>query len=169
MDKVPGQQPDIRELMARYGTDVYRTCFVYLADVHLAEDAMQETFVKAWRAREQFRGQASPLTWLTRIAVNVCKDMRRTGWFRRVDRKISLDDLPEPEAPPLSGDDTLITAVMGLPPQLKEVILLTYYWGMPARETAKALGVALPTVYLRLKKARQRLKAGLEGWYEEND
>ncbi len=90
---------DIGELMARFGTDVYRTCFVYLSDAHLAEDAMQETFLKAYKARKSFRGQASPSTWLMRIAINVCKDMRRGSWFRHVDRKISLDDLPETEAP----------------------------------------------------------------------
>ena len=98
MERKSDQELNIRELMDSFGTDLYRTCFVYLSDAHLAEDAMQETFIKAWRARETFRGQASPKTWLTRIAINVCKDMLRTGWFRQVDRKISLDDLPEAEA-----------------------------------------------------------------------
>ncbi len=167
MERKSDQELNIRELMDSFGTDLYRTCFVYLSDAHLAEDAMQETFIKAWRARETFRGQASPKTWLTRIAINVCKDMLRTGWFRQVDRKISLDDLPEAEAPPLSEDDALITAVMALPTKLKTVILLTYYWGMPARDVAQALGIAVPTVYLRQNKAQQLLKTNLEGWYRD--
>lgn len=163
---------DIGELMARFGTDVYRTCFVYLSDAHLAEDAMQETFLKAYKARKSFRGQASPSTWLMRIAINVCKDMRRGSWFRHVDRKISLDDLPETEAPEteapeFSADDTLIREVMALPPKDKEVILLTYYWGMSAREVASTLNIAIPTFYLRLKKAQQKLKTQLEGWYHD--
>ncbi len=158
---------DIGELMARFGTDVYRTCFVYLSDAHLAEDAMQETFLKAYKARKSFRGQASPSTWLMRIAINVCKDMRRGSWFRHVDRKISLDDLPETETPAFSADDTLIREVMALPPKDKEVILLTYYWGMSAREVASTLRIAIPTVYLRLKKAQQKLKTQLEGWYHD--
>lgn len=163
---------DIGELMARFGTDVYRTCFVYLSDAHLAEDAMQETFLKAYKARKSFRGQASPSTWLMRIAINVCKDMRRGSWFRHVDRKIGLDDLPETEAPEtdapeFSADDTLIREVMALPPKDKEVILLTYYWGMSAREVASTLRIAIPTVYLRLKKAQQKLKTQLEGWYHD--
>ena len=49
----------------------------------------------------------------------------------------------------------------------KEVILLTYYWGMSAREVASTLRIAIPTVYLRLKKAQQKLKTQLEGWYHD--
>ena len=167
MEAEQAAETDLRELMARFGTDVYRTCFVYLADAHLAEDAMQETFLKAWRARGSFRGQAGEKTWLTRIAINTCKDMRRGVWFRHVERKVSLDDLPEAQTPPLLADDTLINAVMALPGKYKSVILLTYYWGMSAKEAAKALRIAVPTVYLRLKTARQKLKAELEGWYQD--
>lgn len=133
---------------------------------------MQETFLKAYKARKSFRGQASPSTWLMSIAINVCKDMRRSSWFRHVDRKIGLDDLPETkapetEAPEFSADDTLIREVMALPPKDKEVILLIYYWGMSAREVASTLRIAIPTVYLRLKKAQQKLKTQLEGWYHD--
>lgn len=67
----------LESLMARYQTPVLRMCFAYLRDRQLAEDAAQETFVKAYRALAAFRGDSDEKTWLMRIAINTCKDMRR--------------------------------------------------------------------------------------------
>ena len=73
----------LKEWISRYSDDVLRTCFVLLSDQSLAEDAMQDTFTKAWKNMSQFEGRenASPKTWLMRIAVNTCKDYRRTQWL----------------------------------------------------------------------------------------
>ena len=67
-----------------YQEELLRICFLYLQDRGLAEDAVQETFLKAYRALQRYREKCSPRTWLTRIAINTCKDYRRTFWFRRV-------------------------------------------------------------------------------------
>ena len=80
--------------MARWEQSLLRTCFAYLGDMALAEDAVQETFLKAWKNLDRFRGEASEKTWLLRIAINTCKDVRRSAWFRRVNRAVSLDSLP---------------------------------------------------------------------------
>ena len=80
--------------MARWEQSLLRTCFAYLGDLSLAEDAVQETFLKAWKNLDRFRGEASEKTWLLRIAINTCKDVRRSAWFRRVNRAVSLDSLP---------------------------------------------------------------------------
>ena len=114
---------------------------------------MQETFLKAYRGYGRFRGDSEEKTWLTRIAINVCKDISKSAWMRRVNRGISLEDVPEPAVPPVEADDTLIKAVMALPPKLREAVLLFYYLSLPAGEVAKALHIALPTVYKRLDKA----------------
>ncbi|NLX83278.1 MAG: hypothetical protein GXZ04_05630 [Clostridiales bacterium] len=124
--------------MRAHGDSILKLCFVYLHDLHLAEDAMQETFLKAWRAYARFRGDSSPLTWLSRIAINVCKDLHKSAWQRHVNLALSLDSLPEPSTPAFEADDTLITSVM-----------------------------ALPTVYRRLNKAQDILRTELEGWYYE--
>ena len=85
--------------MARWEQSLLRTCFAYLGDLSLAEDAVQETFLKAWKNLDRFRGEASEKTWLLRIAINTCKDVRRSAWFRRVNRAVSLESLPEAPAP----------------------------------------------------------------------
>jgi RNA polymerase sigma-70 factor (ECF subfamily) len=168
--RVPDERPPdqvVGELMRTHGDRILRLCFVYLHDLHLAEDALQETFLKAWRGYHTFRGDADPLTWLSRIAINVCKDLHKSAWHRHVNLALSLDSLPEPSTPAIETDDTMIKSVMALPRKLREVVLLVYYTGLEKEEAAKALGISLPTVYRRLNKAQDILKQELEGWHDE--
>ena len=62
----------------------------------LAEDALQETFIKVWRSMDRFegRGGASVRTWIIRNAINTCKNTRTSAWFRRVDRGKVFEELP---------------------------------------------------------------------------
>ena len=83
------------QLVDQYQTALLRTCYLYLRDRTQAEDAVQETFFKAYRNLSQFRGESSFKTWLLRIALNTCHDMRKTSWFLHMDRRVMLDMLPE--------------------------------------------------------------------------
>ena len=65
-------EDDLCRLMATYKNDLMRMCCVWLMDASLAEDAVQETFIKAYRAMANFRGDCSEKTWLMHIAVNTC-------------------------------------------------------------------------------------------------
>jgi RNA polymerase sigma-70 factor (ECF subfamily) len=155
-------------LMERYEKDLLRMCCVYLQDRTLAEDAVQETFLKAYQGLAAFRGDCVEKTWLMRIAMNTCKNMRRNAWFRFVEQRITPENLPQP-APYAEADSiTLTQEVMHLPRKQQEVILLHYYQGLTGREIAQALGISDPAVSKRLKQARARLHIALEGG-EEND
>lgn len=156
----------LEALMRAHSTDILRLCFLYLNDYHLAEDAMQETFLKAFRALHAFRGEASEKTWLTRIAINVCKDLLKSRWFRFVERGIRLEDLPEEGAEFDIQDDTLVRAVMRLPRRYKEAVLLCFYQNFPAKEAAEALHLSPSALYARLNKAKRLLKTDLEGWVD---
>ena len=135
----------------------------YLRDGALAEDAAQETFVRAWRSREDFRGASSEKTWLTSIAVNVCRNMLRSPWHsRRVDLEI-LERVPAEEREAV--DDTVIRAVLGLPGKYREVVVLYYYQDCSTAEIAQALELPQGTVSIRPKRARERLKPALKEWY----
>ncbi len=161
----PSQRQVIERLMDTYGHALLRMCALHLQDVQLAEDAVQETFLKAWRKLDTFREESSELTWLMRIAINVCRDMLRTGWFRRVDRAVDVALLPECAQADAYPDSTVLTEVMGLPTKLREVVLLRYYQGLTVQETADALGIGLSTVKQRQKKANGILQKGLKEWY----
>ena len=151
--------------LREYGTSILRTCFVCLSDMRDAEDALQETFLKAWRAMDHYerRNGASEKTWLTHIAINVCRDMRRTRWFRHVDMRRALEEVPEGMACALPEDRSLLLDIMQLPDKYKQPLLLYYYQDMTMEETAQALGMSKSTVYNRLKKAERILRLQLTG------
>ncbi len=157
----------IEGLMRQHADSILRLCLMILQDYHLAEDAMQDTFLKAYRSYGRFRGDSSVYTWLTRIAINTCKDVRRSAWHRRMSRSIRLEDLPEPSVPPAEADDTLINSVLALPMKLRETVLLVYYSNLSVAEAARTLSISVPAVYKRLKKAHGILKIELEGWFHE--
>lgn len=157
----------LENAVARWEKPILHLCYAYLGDVALAEDAVQETFFKAWKHYDQFRGEAEEKTWLMRIAINHCKDQQKSAWFRNTDRSVTPDTLPEGSEPFTMRDDTVTRAVMSLPPKLKEVMLLRWYQGMTLEETARVLHAPRSTVNFRLKKAKTMLKAELEEWYDE--
>ena len=152
-------------LMRQHGSRLLRLCAMNLRDASLAQDAVQDTFLKAFRQFHRFRGDADALTWLTAIAINVCRDYRRTAWFRHVDRR--MDDLPEQAANFPFPDNTVITEVMNLPDKYREVILLRYYQDMKQKEVAAALGLTERAVRQRLHKANAILRERLKEWYED--
>ncbi len=151
----------LRDLMARYKNDLLHMAYVYLRDASLAEDAVQDTFVKAYRAMDAFRGDSGEKTWLTRIAINTCKDMRRAAWFKYVDRSVTLSDIPD--VPLDERDGALMNEIMRLKRKQMEVVLLYYYEEMDMNDIARTLGVAVSTVSTRLKRARESLRRALEG------
>ena len=156
-------------LITRWEKPMLHLCFAYLCDTALAEDAVQETFFKAWKGYDRFRGEAEEKTWLTRIAINTCKDLMKSAWMRNTDRFISPDALPEGEAPFDERDDTVTRAVLSLPPKIKEVTLLHWYHEMTLEEMTKVLRLPRSTINYRLKKAKMMLKKELEDWYYEDE
>ncbi len=162
--RVPDSDPvsTLERLIQENEVALKRLCYLYLHDEAMAEDAVQETFLKAYRALENFRGEAGEKTWLTRIAINTCKDMLRSGWFRHMDRRVTAETLPaRQEADPYHRE--VAAAVMNLPRKLREVILLYYYSGLNTLEIAETLKITQPAVTGRLKRARERLKTDLGG------
>ena len=166
LDQAPEQARDshITRMMEAYGGSLLRMCFLLLQDGDQARDAVQETFLKAYQKWESFRGESEELTWLTRIAINTCKDMRRTAWFKWVDRKVNLDDFPEQGYLQRFRDNTLLQAVTALPDKYRTVVLLYYYQDMTQEQIAQTLGIPVSTVKSRLKRAKDRLREHLKGW-----
>ncbi len=162
----PAQKEDgLARAMSEHGTPLLCTAYLYLGDRALAEDAVQETFLKAYRALDRFRGASSEKTWLTRIAMNTCASMRRTAWMRAVWSSPPLDDLPEPTGEDDRRDDSVLRAVLALPDRLRQVVVLHYYQEMKVSEIAQALGISPNAVSIRLARARKHLRAALKGWY----
>jgi len=163
------QEEQLTALFRQYAPQIHRMCCLYLKDYHLAEDAVSETFLRAYRALPSFRREASPKTWLVRIAVNVCRSRMRSPSYREP----TLDEIPEP------GDLTdtpnqienrlwVCREIMRLPVKYREVILLRYYQEFTVKEIARILRLPASTISGRLKRAKAMLKPLLkEGYFDE--
>ena len=160
---IPGcaQEAELVRWMEDYGPMLAGTCTALLRDAHLAQDVVQETFIRAYQHRGRFRG-GSEKAWLTRIAVNLCRDQQRSKWFRLVDRRVPVEELalPAPQSGGTAGQ--LYAAVQSLPDAYREIILLRYYQDMSMGDIAQALRLTPSSGYRRLQKARQLLKRKLE-------
>ena len=159
---------EIARLMEKYGSSLLRMSALYLKDAFLAQDAVQETFLKAYRHAGDFRSESSEKTWLTSICINTCRDMLKSAYFRHNSR-IDMDLLSEKPAEFCFPDNTVISEVMSLPPKYREVVLLRYYEQMKIKEVASALKLSVGKTRTRLNKANEILRGRLKEWYEDEE
>ena len=149
------------KMLQEHGDRLYRLCCLYLGDAHEAQDAVQEVFLKVYRHWHTFRYESAESTWLIRITVRTCRDIRRNNWFRRVDRSFSAGDesAGAETKDPFPGDVT--RAVMELPEKYRLPVLLHYYQGLPVKEAASILHIPLNTALTRLHRGREILRCKL--------
>ncbi len=160
---------DIETLMRQYGNDVLRTAYMYVKDIHTAEDIFQDVFIKVNQKLSSFEGNSSIKTWIIRITINTCKDYLKSAWNRRVvpmmdyqeDAIISESDYEEVEKQ--DTKELIKKSVLSLPAKYKDVVLCIYFQDMTITEAARALNIAEGTAKSRLSRARQKLKSILEG------
>lgn len=158
----------IGRLMDQYGNDVLRTSFMYLKDRQRAEDAFQEVFIKVLNKYKDFRGESSEKTWIIKITINVCRDMLRSSWLKRV---ITTDSIAssrggsdvEDRVIRKSESELVFNEVLALPPVFKEVVILYYYHRYDTVQISEILKTREGTVRSRLYRAREMLKSKLGG------
>ena len=147
-----------KKLVTQYGNSILRMCYMYLKDYQLAEDVTQETFLQVWNKYETFENKSSEKTWITRIAINLCKNCMRASWFKR----ISIEELPEifenDSSEMVLNKGTISLKIMKLPQKYREVILLYYYQELSVKEISAVLNQKETTILQRLKRARECLK-----------
>lgn len=159
----PESRKQFGNLIEKYERGVLHLCCIYLRDMHMAEDAVQETFLKAYKSLSAFRGESSEKTWLYRIAINVCIDMRRSRWYRFIDQRVDMDKLSIPTNGVSVVSIALMQEILRLPARYREVVFLFYYEDMKLAEIAQLLRISVSTVNDRLRKARELLRKALEG------
>ncbi len=141
---------------------ILRLCYLYLKDHSLAEDATQETFIKAYRKLSSFNHKSSINTWLSSIAINTCKNIMRKKDFNN---PISLDEISELTDTQYTDKDISISlslAVKNLPLDLRTVILLRYYRDLSIKDIVKITKSPETTVNYKLLKAKEILKNTLK-------
>lgn len=158
---------------ADYERHVFRLAYHILGHRDDADDVKQETFLRAYRGLDTFRGDCSLKTWLLRICANLCRDRIKSRDRRpeilfdpvevpdvhlRDDRAVDPHEMVE------RGEAvaTLRSALKGMPAEQREIIILRDIEDMSYEEVAEALGCTRASVKIRLFRARQRLRERVE-------
>jgi RNA polymerase sigma-70 factor (TIGR02960 family) len=168
-------------LTERHRRELHVHCYRMLASFEEAEDAVQETYLRAWRRRDSFDGSSLLRAWLYRIATNVCLDMIRRR-SRRVVKADSFADIPwlqpypdqllDEIAPPDDQPDavaieretielTFLAAMQVLPPRQRAALILRDVLDMPASETASLLDTSVAAANSALQRARATMQEHL--------
>jgi RNA polymerase sigma factor (sigma-70 family) len=137
--------------------------YLYLKDWNAAEDIVQEVFINYWIKEEQFQAQSSLRTYLTRIAINRCKDYLKSWRYRTQTLTNVFTGITRPKNQLIMQDEQLIVAdaVLSLPITFREVIILYYFKELTIREIAAIINTSESTIKYRLKSAKKRLKEKL--------
>lgn len=179
-----GDESGFNSLAKQHRGELLVHCYRMLGSLHDAEDAVQETFTRAWQYRESFKGDASLRAWLYRIATNTSLDViardRRRAEIAETGNDVSTGDpktlaevtwlQPIPDA--LLGPDAIVltketielaflTLIQLLTPQQRATLLLRDVLGWSAKETAELLEVSVAAVNSALQRARATLQAHL--------
>jgi RNA polymerase sigma-70 factor (TIGR02960 family) len=174
-------EPAFTALAERHRRELHVHCYRMLASFDEAEDAVQETFLNAWRGRSGFEGGPHFRAWLYRIATNVCLDMLRRNSRRAGTR--SLAEVPwiqpypdllldqaaaptdeQPEAVAVERETislAFLAALQVLPPRQRAALIARDVLGWPASETAEALGTSVAAANSALQRARTTMQSHL--------
>ena len=172
-----GDRGAYAELVRRNYPGVIRTVYHLCGDEHLAEDAAQEAFLKAWQHLPTYQHRSSLKNWLYRIAVNAALDKLRSEpqlTVQDVDELDMPDSKPGPEAIMERKERAAAVhqAVWSLPVASRSVLVLRELERFSYREIAETLDIPLGTVMSRLNYARERLRELLKnelGQMEDNN
>lgn len=174
---VAGDQRAFELLVIKYQRRIERLIARMVRDPDLVEDVAQETFIRAYRALHQFRGDAQFYTWLYRIAVNTAKksllELRRSpvlpeSAFRVADdedatsgtgRELTSQDTPESLLAAKEIAAVVNAAMQALPEDLRQAVTLREIEGLSYEEIAEAMNCPIGTVRSRIFRAREAISA----------
>ncbi len=162
---------ELEQLFERYGAAVERRCLKFLRDQAEAEDACQEVFLRLVRSGESFEGRSEWMTWLYRVATNIClnriryRAKRDATWWKALSDQLP-DSFLSPEGRILSRQ--LLDLVLGDCSEEDQLMLILHYLdGLPQREVAQIMKLSRATVNKRLQRIRGLAQSMAEQGVEE--
>ena len=174
---VAGDQRAYGLLVAKYERRIQRLIGRMVRDVDLVEDIAQETFIRAYRALHQFRGDAQFYTWLYRIAVNTAKkslmDMKRNPVITEsalrsgadedetsvMENELTSEETPETVLAAKEIAAVVNVAMEALPEDLRQAVTLREIEGLSYEDIAEVMGCPIGTVRSRIFRAREAISA----------
>jgi RNA polymerase sigma-70 factor (ECF subfamily) len=176
-EAVKGDQEAFSEIVKRWERKIFALCYGILGCEELARDAMQETFILAYKNLSNFRGEAKVSSWLHRIAINQCLTKQRI-LKRRNENSLEEEIEKNPSAMENQNDSDgtspvkalereerirlVRKAINALPFELKQVVIMKEFEDMTFQEISETLGIPTSTVKSRLYTALKQLRKKLE-------
>lgn len=161
-----GDVDAFEELVRRYQTSIYRVALRMLGSRADAQDAVQETFVRAWRALPRFRHDSAISTWLYRIVTRRALDRiasrRSTGTLDEVEVEAGPD--PAQAAEHQERLRAIRRAIAKLPPDQRAALVLREFEGLSYQEVAQVLGASVPAIKTRIHRARLTIIQQTSSW-----
>jgi RNA polymerase sigma-70 factor (ECF subfamily) len=145
------------------GDRLFAIARLILRDTHMAEDAVQDTLVHAWRDLPRLRDPERFDAWLHRLLVNACNDQGRLRrrWSAEI-RVVHAEPASDDASGSMADRDQLERGFRRLKPEQRAVVVLHFYQGLTAPEVADMLGIPLGTAKSRLHYATETLRAAQE-------
>lgn len=144
---------EIEQIVEKYGDMLFRICLINLGNKQDTHDAVQETLLRFLEQTRKFQNEEHIKAWLIRVAMNVCKDMRR---FKMRHPLVRYDELQDYYT--TNKDFGILEEVMSLPYKQKAVIYLYYVEGYRTIEIANLLHISESVVRKRMQRGREQLK-----------
>ncbi len=157
-----GEKQYFSDMYEKYSKSVYGVCLMYLKNKDDAEEAVSESYIRLMENKPRFESDAHAKAYLTRTAVNVCKNLLKSGW--RNNTVQNEDVLMYITAPEEKG---VMEEILSLPPKYRVILYMHYYIGYSTREIAEIMNLSQSAVLSRLSRGRSKLRNLLEegGFY----
>jgi RNA polymerase sigma-70 factor (TIGR02960 family) len=175
---IPGEEAAFAALAERHRRELHVHCYRMLASFDEADDAVQETFLRAWRSRDSFDGGSQFRAWLYRIATNVCIDLQRRNagrarnvqtfrdlpWLQPYPDSLLQEVVPsdqQPDAVVVERETielVFLAALQVLPPRQRAALIARDVLGWPATDTASLLETTVPAANSALQRARATMQ-----------
>ena len=160
------QTSELENVMTEYKQTVYGLAVSQLNSRSDADDVFQEVFLTWYRKRPDCPNSDALRAWLIRTTLNICRRVKNSPWFTRVDVKEDAgEDIPVQFSS--QTENEVWSAVMSLAEKYRAPVYLYYFEDIPVSGIAEILGIGEGAVKMRLVRARKLLKKRLEGDYFE--
>ena len=163
LQKARGGDPEaFSAVVEAYQVPVFNLCYRMLSDRNLAEDAAQETFLRAYRRLDRYDDRRSARTWILSIAAHHCIDVlrrRRLLSFQPIEEMEIPSAMPDPESALIrrEAEQEVASLLRGLGPEERAIVTLRYWYDLPIEDIGAAVGMSASAVRTRLYRARRAM------------
>ena len=150
-----GDDQAIEDFVRKYYPMILRYCHLHIQDIGYAEDLTQETFARFFRTLSQYQHYDKAANYLYVIAGNLCRD------YHKKPGEIPMEELPKQPVYQMETLDLRLDvhwALDQLPAELREVTILYFFQELKQKEIARILGIGLPLVKYRIRRAKELLE-----------